>query len=101
MRGTRARVEPRACKIRASARVEAEVGDEPGGSRKRNDRDRVAAVRADYRNHREAGASANRPPDPLVATSATVGDERACSQSKDLEGQQAVGRARTRRRRLE
>jgi hypothetical protein len=33
MRGTRARVEPRACKIRASARVEAEVGDEPGGSR--------------------------------------------------------------------
>jgi hypothetical protein len=35
-RGTRARAGPRACKIRASARVEAEVGDEPGRLSQRN-----------------------------------------------------------------
>ena len=44
-RGTRARAERRACRIRASARVEAEVGDEPGLLSQRNgSRSRPAGI---------------------------------------------------------
>ena len=43
LRGTRARAGSRACKVPATARAEAEVGDEPGQLSQRNDLDMIAA----------------------------------------------------------
>jgi len=56
LRGTRGRADPRTCRIRALARVEAEVGNEPGRLSQRNGRRIVGPSFVGYGNEGQSSS---------------------------------------------